>query len=305
MTNKMFAKFIILTFSLLMFGSLISCKKNPNSNTPVASLKVSITDGIAPLSIELDASRSYSPNGTIVSYNFNFGDGSSEISTNSKISHVYNTAGTFYASVTVTDDKSQTATSASYSIAVVDQGTGEISLGEPTYSGSGCPTGSLSTVLAPDNKSLSVLFDQFSVTAGVGSAVALERKECALSIPVHVPNGYSVSVYKLDYRGHAEIPLNGIPSAEGKLSVEYFFAGSQGITLSRSFVPGFSDDFTVTDNLAGTIDVWSNCGEDVILRTNTNITAKTNSLNETTMLTIDSVDITSGITFHLKYQTCL
>ena len=41
------------------------------------------------------------------------------------------------------------------------QASDDISLGEPGYGGSGCPQGSASTILSPDGKSLSILFDEF------------------------------------------------------------------------------------------------------------------------------------------------
>ncbi|MBF0362104.1 MAG: DUF4360 domain-containing protein [Oligoflexia bacterium] len=293
---------IILLLSFAFFGALHSCKPN-QSNNPTASLKINVTDGISPLVVTFDASGSSTPNGTITSYLFNFGDGSSQTVTTSKTSHTYTGVGTFYASVTVTDSSGKTAKSSLYSISVVSLGTGDVTLGDPTYSGNGCPSGTINATLSPDNKTLSVLFDQFIANAGNGSGGLLsDRKSCSLAIPVHLPNGYSVSVYKIDFRGHAEIPLNG--DALGNLKVDYFFAGQQGVSLTKSFAPGFADDFTITDDLAATAEVWSSCGEDVILRTNTNISVKTNVSAEATMLSIDSIDMATGLTYHIRYQAC-
>ena len=73
-----------------------------------------------------------------------------------------------------------------------------IALGEPAYGGTGCPSGSVSAALSPDNTSLSLLFDQYVVEAGQSVGRSFDRKSCNIAIPVHVPQGYSVSVMSID-----------------------------------------------------------------------------------------------------------
>jgi PKD repeat protein len=60
------------------------------------------TSGTAPLTVSFVGSSSYDPDGAIASYLWNFGDGTS--STLSNVSHTYSTAGTYNASLTVTDN---------------------------------------------------------------------------------------------------------------------------------------------------------------------------------------------------------
>lgn len=60
------------------------------------------TSGTAPLTVSFVGSNSYDPDGAIVSYVWNFGDGTS--STLSNVSHTYSTAGTYNATLTVTDN---------------------------------------------------------------------------------------------------------------------------------------------------------------------------------------------------------
>ena len=62
-----------------------------------------------------------------------------------------------------------------------------ISLGVPGYGGSGCPGGSASVTLSPDGKSLTLIFDQFIVEAGGPTGKRIDRKNCDIAIPVHVP----------------------------------------------------------------------------------------------------------------------
>ena len=60
------------------------------------------TSGTAPLTVSFVGSSSYDPDGAIASYVWNFGDGTS--STLSNVTHTYSTAGTYNASLTVTDN---------------------------------------------------------------------------------------------------------------------------------------------------------------------------------------------------------
>jgi hypothetical protein len=68
----------------------------------------------------------------------------------------------------------------------------DISLGEPGYGGTGCPDGTVSVTLSPDQKSLSLLFDQYQVEVGGDTGKSFDRKSCNIAIPVHVPQGLSV-----------------------------------------------------------------------------------------------------------------
>ena len=111
---------------------------------------------------------------------------------------------------------------------------------------------SASAVLSPDNKTLSMLFDQYQLQVGGTSGKSFDRKSCNIAIPVHVPQGYSVSVLQVDYRGFNHLPRN----ASSQFSVEYFFAGSRGPTFNRGFRGPLDTDYTITNLLAATATVW-------------------------------------------------
>ena len=68
---------------------------------PVAVLRADNNSGNAPLMVNFDGSGSYDPDGEIVSYAWDFDDGGA--STEMSPSHPYNNAGTYTATLTVTD----------------------------------------------------------------------------------------------------------------------------------------------------------------------------------------------------------
>ncbi|MCX7973671.1 MAG: PKD domain-containing protein, partial [Candidatus Aminicenantes bacterium] len=75
---------------------------------PVADFTFSPQRGEIPLTVTFDASPSYDPDGTIVSYHWTFGDGGS--GTGKIVNYTYRSEGKFSVTLTVTDDKGKKAT---------------------------------------------------------------------------------------------------------------------------------------------------------------------------------------------------
>lgn len=82
------------------------------NDAPAAALSATPTSGTTPLTVNFNASSSSDVDGdAIASYRFNFGDGSSEVAQpGAAISHVYNSAGAYKATVVVTDTQGASST---------------------------------------------------------------------------------------------------------------------------------------------------------------------------------------------------
>ena len=176
----------------------------------------------------------------------------------------------------------------------------DVQLGQPAYGGNGCPAGTASAVLSPDAKELSILFDQYVAQSGGSTGLTLDRKACNVAIPVHVPGGWSVSILAFDYRGFNDLPAG----ATSRFSVSYFFAGAQGPSYAKIFTGPISEDYLLSNTLAAGAFVWSPCGADTILRTNTSVIAQTNRWQQQTMTTVDSIDIKAGLIYQLQWRRC-
>jgi len=87
---------------------------------PTAVISASNTSGTGPLLTSFDGTGSYDSDGSLVSYSWDFGDGNT--ASGSVASHSYNVAGTYTATLTVTDDSAATNTS-SIAITVTEQAT--------------------------------------------------------------------------------------------------------------------------------------------------------------------------------------
>ena len=175
----------------------------------------------------------------------------------------------------------------------------DISLGQPGYGGTGCPGGSVSATLSPDSKSLSILFDQYQVEAGGDTGKTFDRKSCNIAIPVHVPQGLSISVLAIDYRGYNNVPVGG----NTNFNVEYFFAGSRGPVFNKTFTGPIDSDYTIHNELVASATVWSACGVDVNLRTNSGIRVTTKN-NKQALATVDSEDVSAAIIYQLQWKKC-
>jgi PKD repeat protein len=78
----------------------------PDAEEPVAEFTATPTSGVSPLTVEFDGSASYDPDGTVVGYDWDFGDGA--VAVGPTATHTYATIGTFTPRLTVTDNDGYT-----------------------------------------------------------------------------------------------------------------------------------------------------------------------------------------------------
>jgi PKD repeat protein len=93
---------------------------------PVAELQYTAGCSVAPLQASFDASRSYDPDGNIVSYSWNFGDG--QTGSGATVAHTYDTAGTFPVTLTLLDDEGATSQARGTVTVLSGPGTGAVSV---------------------------------------------------------------------------------------------------------------------------------------------------------------------------------
>lgn len=78
---------------------------------PVAIASADKTSGTAPVTVGFTGSNSHDSDGSIVEYNWNFGDGTSSTLSPANPSKIYTTAGTYTATLTVVDNGGLSASS--------------------------------------------------------------------------------------------------------------------------------------------------------------------------------------------------
>lgn len=185
--------------------------------------------------------------------------------------------------------------------AVANPNVNGVTIEKVGYAGNGCPSGSASVVLAPDKKSVSVLFDEYIAEAGGQGQRTFDRKKCDIAFGLKIPSGISVSLIDADYRGFQDLPHG----ASATFQRDYFFAGSRGPSLTQRWRGQRSGDFDIRDRLDVFANVWSACGADVILRSKTAATVRTQRGREALMM-VDSADLTAKTVYryNFRYRAC-
>ena len=108
-------------------------------------------------------------------------------------------------------------------------------VGPVTYNGSGCPFGSIPTpTIPPGGGALTLLFNQFQAISNSGLNSC---KTCDLIVPLQVPRGFKLNLYKAEYRGYVD------PNTNGSLRGNYFFSPApsgqgQGLVFLQTVVGG-------------------------------------------------------------------
>jgi PKD repeat protein len=110
MQKKQFATYLLLIFMVVSLASAVRFVSISNAAPlpPVASFTYSPTAPSVGSTTTFDASASYSPNGTITNYQWNFGDGNAVNTSNPIITHVYTLQGTYGVNLVVIDNYTST-----------------------------------------------------------------------------------------------------------------------------------------------------------------------------------------------------
>ncbi len=96
---------VTLLCGLLLVGA-VGCVTVPNQ-VPIAAITAAPISGGVPLTVQFDGSGSRDPDGKIIEYLWDFGDGSTGSS--AQVSHTYTQAGLYPVILTVKDDRGSTA----------------------------------------------------------------------------------------------------------------------------------------------------------------------------------------------------
>jgi PKD repeat protein len=98
---------LLVAVAVLMTSCSNEISVTAPNQAPVAKFSISSTQGVAPFTVNVDAGESSDTDGSVVTYAWDFGDGGT--ATGVTASHVYQAAGPFTVSLTVTDDDGASA----------------------------------------------------------------------------------------------------------------------------------------------------------------------------------------------------
>lgn len=164
-----------------------------------------------------------------------------------------------------------------------------------------CEEGTYSVIGSPDGATISILFDNFSLTGG--NRRGIERISCSMQIPLNLPEGYSLGVYKVDYRGYARLA----PRQNSILSVDYTLGFRNKSRRHRGRIQGAHDgDFVFSERIGAGFMKRVGCGEAAVLNVAAAIELKTRGEPGEAMVTLDSLDGASqgALVYRVDYKRC-
>lgn len=177
----------------------------------------------------------------------------------------------------------------------------EIQWGTPSYVGSGCPEGSVETVLSPDQESIVLLFSRYSITVPPKRTM---MKRCHLRIPIsNIPNDKKVLITQSEFQGFLSLPKN----AQSVFQAYFKLVRAGQIlnfdaSVTREKGP-YEDNFY--SEKTQTVGLNSGCGGNAQLEINTQIGILNNS-KESASYTIDSTNVVSStaVPFKIHLVNC-
>lgn len=162
-----------------------------------------------------------------------------------------------------------------------------------------CAPGSYSVVTSPDGTSVSILFDDLSLSPDAAKGAAVYRKSCHIQAPLHLPAGYSLGMYRVDYRGFAHLDRGQVAN----IAVDYNLGQPQR-RMFGGMVGGPRDGtFTFTETIPPGLMKRVGCGDNAVL----DLTARLEMMSMksgSAVVTMDSVDGGPAVTYRFDLKKC-
>ncbi|MCP9208300.1 DUF4360 domain-containing protein [Streptomyces cucumeris] len=172
-----------------------------------------------------------------------------------------------------------------------------------TVNGSGCPKGTTAIAVANDNTAFTITYSDYLAQVGPDADPIDIRKNCQLNLDVHIPQGFTYAIAKVDYRGYASLQRG----ARGTEKASYYFQGSADTaSQTHEFSGPYRDNWQTTDSTDYSALVWAPCGQDRNLNINTElrVNAGSSPASSTSFMAMDSTDGGVNTIYHLAWKEC-
>ncbi|KAG8752213.1 hypothetical protein FRC14_007232 [Serendipita sp. 396] len=171
--------------------------------------------------------------------------------------------------------------------------------------GSGCPLGTAYSALNPERTAVTVTFSNFYASAGPNIAITQNRKNCEITLTVHIPDGFSFGIAAVDYRGYYQLD-DKVTAIQQAI---YHFQGILQQATAHSTVTGpvSGNDYTYHDEFDLFAATLSPCGADTVLSINSSLRVDNSANREGAgYISTDSIDTHLDLkqTFALTWFKC-
>lgn len=166
----------------------------------------------------------------------------------------------------------------------------EVYVNSITAGGSGCPQDSYAVNLSEDRQAFTLIFDEYIAETYEGASLRDTRKTCQVNLDLHVPQGWSYTLFDVQTRGYADLEKGVV----GTQKSSYYFQGMRRGPSFKTVLRGpYSDDYLAEDKLAVRALVWSKCGTNRALNIKTEVRVKPRGRRYKSaegLMTVDSID---------------
>ncbi|MEU3275616.1 DUF4360 domain-containing protein [Streptomyces antibioticus] len=172
-----------------------------------------------------------------------------------------------------------------------------------TVNGSGCRPGTAAVAVSEDNTAFTVTYSEYLAQVGGNSDPTAFRKNCQLSLVVHVPSGFTYAIAQADYRGFASLQAGS--SAVQRASY-YFQGSSQTVFKNHNFTGAYNDNWQATDTTDWANLVYAPCGvqRNFNINTELRVNAGSSSPSKVSFMTMDSTDGDISTVYHMAWKEC-
>ncbi|KAK0667799.1 hypothetical protein QBC41DRAFT_395220 [Cercophora samala] len=182
----------------------------------------------------------------------------------------------------------------------------QIQIDKASFSGNGCPQGSVSTSISPDKTVVTFGFDRFQTYIGPGYDPTAKTKNCQLHLSLKYPSGFQFAVVESTYHGYAQLE-KGVTGTF--YSTYYFSQDASATTTTQTSIAGggiweSGQVYTKADRIPTASFIYSPCGANGILNVNNRIALT--STNRTAIGEITNDDATVAFTqqVNIAWRTC-
>ncbi|KAI4642534.1 uncharacterized protein J4E78_010217 [Alternaria triticimaculans] len=182
----------------------------------------------------------------------------------------------------------------------------QITIVDTSYSGNGCPQGSVSTSTSTDKTVITYGFDQFQTYIGPGTVPADRSKNCQLHLNLKYPGGFQYAVVDATYHGWARLD----EGVTGSFITTYYFSQDAGKTQTTrmSAVGGGAlltgQVYTKQDSVETTATIWSPCGQNGILNINNRISLTNKKSDQAGEMSNDDATVAFTQQLHVAWRKC-
>lgn len=182
----------------------------------------------------------------------------------------------------------------------------DIQIVKASFSGSGCPQGSVSTNISPDKTVITFGFDRFQTYIGPGTHRSDWTKNCQLHLTLAYPGGFQFSVLESTYHGYAQLE-EGVTGTF--FSTYYFSQDAYATTTTSTSITGGplwenGQVYTKTDQIPTASYIYSPCGSSGILNINNRIALTSTNSSASGTLTDDDATVAFTQQVNIAWRPC-